>query len=370
MIKGMVSCTCKVLDNRTDQATLGQVRMSMGGRPADAQCDRLGRREQRSFRNEATKAGKQLFLGVDMIRDRRPEALTVLSGRILLKVSEPLLEPPLRTPKVLHEGFPIGGVMADRRVEKVPLNAQVLSDLDDPGCRSRVDEGLVIRQQIVEQVQVRHASTVDRIPTSRASRRRAIDRWSAGRPLRSSRRPAGQDPPAPREHGSTPLPRRVPRDSMRAADEGVGTTGVARQDQRLLPGKAPRGNTELVALRILHDRPAVTATPYFMGAHDRRPEGDQTFDGRGIGIHQVEVHPVFCHLGLGNLLEVPGRLRAVSIAGPDGREPGATPGVERAVQSSRPESGDLEHIVAVERDIPYAQRHQGARSTGQRPGQR
>ncbi len=158
----MISCAGDVFDDLSYDAALRQTRMSVGGRSPDAHCDRLGLPEKLRFGDEASKAGEQLILRVDMLRNRRTETLAVLSRRLLLEIPEPLLELALGPAQILHDGLAVltfPHVIPDRRVEKVPLDAQVLGDLENPG-RS-VEQVSVIRRQKIEQIQVGHPSTLD-----------------------------------------------------------------------------------------------------------------------------------------------------------------------------------------------------------------
>ncbi len=146
MVSRLISCAGDVLNDLPDQAALSQVRMSVGGRSPDAQRDRLGLREELRFGNEVPKAGEELFLGVDMRRDRRPDTLAVLGRCILLEIPEPFLELPLSLPQILHDGFAVLAIphmILDRRVEKVSFDAQMLGDLNN--CGRSPEQVLVIR---------------------------------------------------------------------------------------------------------------------------------------------------------------------------------------------------------------------------------
>jgi DNA-binding transcriptional LysR family regulator len=125
------------------------------------------------------------------------------------------------------------------------------------------------------------------------------------------------------ENRSTQKP--VPGLTARA--DGTGCADA----QPLEAGEALRRDAELVAFRIVHDRPAVRGAWQFVLGHDRRAERHQPGNGRRVRVDQVQVHAILGCLRLRHPLEVPGSLAPARVAAPDGRERLAAVRIQRAV---------------------------------------
>src|SRR6185437_3883942 len=128
-------------------------------------------------------------------------------------------------------------------------------------------------------------------------------------------------------------------------------TRRTRRASGLGAGEALVGDAELVALGVLQHGPAVASAGYLVGADNSGAEPGQLVDSAWVGHHQVEVDAVLGLLGLGHPVEVPGGLLALRVGPADGGEVLAAALVERAAEDRRPETGQPEHVVAVEGDV-------------------
>ncbi len=86
-IARVVSRAGEVFDDFAYRTALSQVRVSVGGRPTDAERNCFNGLEKLGFREELTKAGEELLVLSDVFLDRLLEPLSMLLCRIALKIT-------------------------------------------------------------------------------------------------------------------------------------------------------------------------------------------------------------------------------------------------------------------------------------------